>query len=106
MSITTRAMEADSLPPQPSRHSGARLAWPDGIDPGKALADTRVPIMLISGAERAVSVNESCIELAHAHGLAIDAMSNALQEAGRVRHFNRVTPRGCPGWRSGSGWAP
>ena len=83
MSTTTRATEADSIPPQPQGHAAARLAWPEGIDPGVALAEARVPIMLISGADRAVSFNESCIDLAHAHGLAVEAMSTALQEAGR-----------------------
>ena len=78
-------MEAEgSSPPAGQQRSEARLAWPAGVDPGAALAEANLPILLVCGPDRHVRFNHSCAELAHAHGVPIGAVTRALMEAGRA----------------------
>ena len=85
MSITTRPKRAVGGAPQGPSGGRAALEWPAGVDPGAALADARVPVVLVSGAERKVTVNDSCITLAQTHGVPVDALLAAVEGAARDR---------------------
>ena len=82
MSITTRPKGMDGASPQGSRPDNARLCWPAGADPGAALAEARVPVVLVSGPARVATVNDSCLQLARCHGVHVDALLAAVREAG------------------------